>query len=65
MEKEIILSIFGGVGLYLILLFRSFSYSCGGWDKSCGLCWVGIVQAPLMLFDYLLDKIKTKKEKKT
>jgi hypothetical protein len=52
------------VKIYIILLLASLSYSCGGWDKSCGLCWVGVVQAPLILVDELIDMIKKIKNKK-
>jgi hypothetical protein len=53
---------FGVVMIYLILLLTSFTYSCGGWDKSCGICWVGIVQAPLIIIDWLIDKVKGDKK---
>jgi hypothetical protein len=49
---------FGVVMTYFILLLLSLRYSCGGWDRSCGLCWVAIVQAPLILIDWLIDKVK-------
>lgn len=44
--------------VYIFLLLISFTYSCGGWDKSCGLCWIGIVQSPLIIIDWIISKIK-------
>ena len=49
--------------LYFMLLLLSFTYSCGGWDKSCGLCWVGIVQFPLILIDWFIGKIRKEQSK--
>jgi len=46
--------------VYIILLMYSLIFSCGGWDRSCGLCWVGIVQAPLLIIGIIVDKIKDK-----
>lgn len=56
-EKMIFVIIGTGILVYIILLISSFSYSCAGWDRSCGLCWVGIVQMPLDFISWVKDKI--------
>ncbi len=60
MILEILLILGMLVMIYIVLLVISFHFSCGGWDKSCGLCWVGIVQAPLILIDWIVEKVKVK-----
>jgi len=52
-----------GIGflIYVVLLFMSFTYSCGGYEfKECGFCWVGFVQKPLDFVDWLIDKVRRK-----
>lgn len=44
--------------IYIILLLISLTFSCGGWEKGCGLCWVGIVQLPLILIDEIITKVR-------
>jgi hypothetical protein len=58
--------VFLGLMVYVVLLCLSFAYSCGGWSKECGLCWVGVVQAPLVLVDKMLDCLRgcKKREKR-
>jgi len=44
--------------IYVILLLLSFTYSCGGWERDCGLCWIGLVQKPLDFVDWVMTKYK-------
>jgi len=53
---------FIGLLIYSFLLMISLSYSCGGYSfKECGFCWVGIVQLPLELVDWIISKFKREK----
>lgn len=53
----------GGI-IYFMLLMLSLNYSCGGYSfRDCGFCWVGIVQLPLNVVDWIHDKVKNHSEK--
>jgi hypothetical protein len=55
--------VIGGI-IYFILMMMSLSYSCGGYSfRDCGFCWVGIVQLPLNIIDWIYDKIKNHSQK--
>lgn len=49
--------------VWLFIFLISSTYSCGGWERGCGLCPIGLSQLPLDVVDWVVTKIKKIKNK--